>query len=218
MTEIFTINMLKTASKCLVKYDMLYNKKIRLPEYNNAAKTGSRLHSLINYYFKGQNIEKLLPLLNDDEERLWKSFLALKKATPKESEYTFLVKFDEVWLSGRMDAVFCENGKIIVVDWKTGDFKHDEDEMFQTMFYLYAASEIFIKNATVSDYSDISMVYYLLKSEKQIEIAFNEKLFSEFRNSIKKILEKIKFGSYNMCSDKHCEACEYRNICEKNIL
>lgn len=218
MNEIYTVNMLKTASICLKKYDFLYNKKIKLPEYNNSAKTGSSLHSLINYHFNGQNVEKLLPVLSGDEMVLWENFLSLNKTTPLESEYSFLVRFDDVWLTGRMDAVFYEDGKIIIADWKTGNFKHKEDEMFQTMFYLYAASVIFLKNGMVRDYSDISMVYYLLKDSSNIKISFNDELFSVFGNCIKKILEKIKFGSYNMCSDIHCEACEYRFICDKDIL
>ena len=64
MNEIFTINMLKTASKCLKKYDFLYNQKIRLPEHNTSVNTGSRIHTLINYYFKNQNVEKLLSTLD----------------------------------------------------------------------------------------------------------------------------------------------------------
>ena len=134
MNEIFTINMLKTASKCLKKYDFLYNQKIRLPEHNTSVNTGSRIHALINYYFKNQNVEKLLSVLDSSEMALWANFLDLKLKNPLESEFSFLVRFEDVWLSGRMDALFFENGKITIADWKTGNFSHNEDEMFQTMF------------------------------------------------------------------------------------
>ncbi len=218
MNEIFTINMLKTASKCLKKYDFLYNQKIRLPEHNTSVNTGSRIHALINYYFKNQNVEKLLSTLDSSEMTLWANFLDLKLKKPLESEFSFLVRFEDVWLSGRMDALFFENGKITIADWKTGNFNHNEDEMFQTMFYLYAASVIFMKNGMVRDFSEISMVYYLLKDKKEIKIDFSSDLFADFENKFKKILEKIKYGRYNSGSHIHCEACEYRNICDRNLL
>lgn len=218
MNEIFTINMLKTASKCLKKYDFLYNQKIRLPEHNTSVNTGSRIHALINFYLKNQSIEKLLSALDSSEMLLWANFLDLQLKNPRESEFSFLVRFDGIWLSGRMDALFFENGKITIADWKTGNFNHNEDEMFQTMFYLYTASVIFMKNGMVRDFSEISMVYYLLKDKKEIKIDFSSDLFADFENKFKKILEKIKYGRYNSGSHIHCEACEYRNICDRNLL
>lgn len=218
MNDIFTINMLQIAAKCLKKYDLLYNQKIRLPEFNNFARSGSRLHSLINYYFKGQNIDKLTAALTEDEKRLWQNFLNLNTGMPLHSEYSFFVRFEDVCFTGRMDAVFYNDGKITIADWKTGDFTHGEDEAFQTMFYLYAASVIFSKNGLISDFSDISMIYYLLKVGRQIRIDFDGALFSEFENSFKKILEKIKYGRYNGISHIHCEACEYKNLCGDYLL
>ena len=199
------------------KYDFIYNKKFFLPEFNNFADAGSRLHSLINYYYKGQNIDKLIAILGDDEKIFMDNFIKLGLSAPLCSEYSFFVQFEGVWLTGRMDAIFYSDGKIIIADWKTGNFSHGEDEIFQTIFYLYAASEIFIKKGIVSDFSDISMVYYLLKDSSSIKIDFDETLFCEFKKKLKKILEKINYGRYNSDSHTHCKACEYKNLCKDNL-
>ncbi len=218
MNEIYTINMLQTASKCLKKYDLLYNKKIRLPDNANFAKTGSRLHSLINYYFKGQNVDKLAGILDENERVLWNNFKNMVPGMPLASEYPFFVRFGDVWLTGRMDAVFFNDGKITIADWKTGNFRHGREESFQTMFYQYAAYVIFLKKAMIYDFSDVSMVYFLLKDGTQLKIDYDEAAFSDFENSFKIILEKIKNGSYNNISHIHCEACEFKNLCKDYLL
>lgn len=94
--------MLKTFAQCPKKYDYSYVQKIRVPENskkNQNTLTGNKVHSLINFQLKNQNISKLRDCLDEEEKFMMNNFVALNLDNCLESEYSFMLKFSALQYS-----------------------------------------------------------------------------------------------------------------------
>ena len=216
MEKTYTINMLKTFEECPQKYKFMYVDNLRFPEQKNRqTDTGVKIHTLINYYLNGKDVTNMVLQLDKHEKLLWHNFInsPVLKYHFLESEYTFDVKFGTGRLTGRIDALSETDGEYVIVDWKTGEIS-DENERFQTMFYLCALYEVYKQKNLPVAYESFSLKYVLLNTNTNIRIPFSEELFMQYKNKILSLVEKIETGENYFCyKTEKCKKCRYLKYC-----
>lgn len=216
MEKTYTINMLKTFEECPQKYKFIYVDNLKFSESKSAkTDTGVKIHALINYYLNGKDVSKIVAQLDKSDKLLWHHFLnsAVLKYHFLESEYSFDVQFGQARLTGRIDALFETEGEYVIVDWKTGEIS-DENERFQTMFYLCALYEVYKQKHIPVSYDSFSLRYVLLNTGTSIKIAFSEELFMQYRNKILGLIDKIESGENYFCyKSEKCKTCRYLKLC-----
>ena len=165
----FNAYMLKTFDECQQKFNLLYNMDIRLPSNTSKTLVGDKIHILVNYYLNGKNTSKFEKILSQEELHIFENFKSLEILNTKcwASEYPFSVKLSDYYLTGRVDAVFQNEGKIIIADWKTG--KKQDGVDYQSMIYLFAFYEIFKhKKMNISPENFEFVYFYLGSGEKMV--------------------------------------------------
>lgn len=239
MLNTYSENMLKTFEECPQKYFFQYVENIQIPQNMKHSETGKNLHALINYYFKGFDITKILKSLNQEEEILWQNFLNLKikKENIYKSEYSFNVKIDETsWLTGRIDAIINTNDKYLIYDWKTGNIPKDPESDLQTCIYLFSIYEILKTKKLLKKIDDLSFIYTNLKTNQIFQIYLNDKKLVEIKNRILSTIDRLQsyidfthnsqenqnLKLHEKSNKNHkniaCKKCKYKIICETDVF
>lgn len=208
--------MLKTFEDCPQKYKFMYVDNMRFPEPKSSkTDTGVKIHALINYYLMGKDVSKMVIGLDKSDKLLWHNFInsPVLKYHFLESEYSFDVKFGTARLTGRVDALFENDGEYVIADWKTGEIS-DENERLQTMFYLCSLYEVYRQKNIAVTYDSFSLRYVLLNTNTSIKIAFTEELYMQYRNKILGLIDKIEAGQNYFCyKSSKCKNCRYLRLC-----
>ncbi len=160
------------------------------------------------------------------------------KATKRLYEYRFLIKSDELNLTGVIDRIdFFEDNKYLLIDYKTGtvDFspsKVESGNLFQAPIYLTAAKNIFgnscigiifydlknfnlkkgilNKNMVSSDVCGYFTRGHVVSSEKYDE------LLDIAQKNAKEIVEKISLEKISAKpSPSSCYSCSYYSLCRE---
>lgn len=130
------------------------------------------------------------------------------------SEYTFNVKIDSYWLTGRIDALFEYGGHYIIADWKTGEKFSPEGVKFQTSFYLFCMYEILMAKGLIKKASDLSLYYIELATDNTVRITFDEDLYIQYRTLILSLINKILENKTYFCNKTdNCKLCKYYRAC-----
>ena len=186
----FSVNSLKLLDKSTEEFINKYILHLDFLSYNQNAKSGERLHAMISYYLKGFDITKLANSLNKDEKEILEKSLSLDIFKEKEkfikSEESFLIKCckDDLifYLSGRFDAIFKDEEKFIIYDWKLKNIPQNPKEDLQSIVYLYCASKIF-------NTKNIAIKYISLETQQIAEIDFIDE--KAYLDKIFNIIEKL---------------------------
>ncbi len=154
---------------------------------------GKKFHSLICAYIKGFDVSKMLLDLEDKEKRTYLNFidkLKDKKEFFIETEYPFLIKEklndENYYLTGRFDAIYKEDDKYIIYDWKTLNLPKNPKDDLQSIVYIYALSKIF-------NTKNIKMRYISLEKLDFIDVLYDENF--SYKNRIDEIIKKYKITS-----------------------
>lgn len=207
--------MLKIYEECPQKFKLAFIDKIAIPETSQNAQTGTKLHALINYHLKGNDVTKMVTGLSKDEKLLWHNFInsPVMKMNYYNSEYEFQVKIDDYWLKGRIDAIFQTKDGFVIADWKTGKIS-EENERFQTMFYLYCMAEILKIKGLLKSYEELSLYYVMLHADTLLKIEFNEELYTKYKAKILNLAGKISSSSNYFCfKSEKCKQCRFFRFC-----
>lgn len=186
----FSVNSLKLLDKSTEEFINKYILHLDFISYNQNAKSGERLHAMISYYLKGFDITKLANSLNKDEKEILEKSLSLDIFKEKEkfikSEETFLIKCckDDLifYLSGRFDAIFKDEEKYTIYDWKLKNIPQNPKDDLQSIVYLYCASKIF-------NTKNIAIKYISLETQQIAEIDFIDE--KAYLDKIFNIIEKL---------------------------
>lgn len=186
----FSVNSLKLLDKNIEDFINKYILHLEFLSSNQSSKRGELLHAMISYYLKNFDITKILNSLNQDEKEILEKTLTLDIFKEKEkfikSEETFLIKCckDDLifYLSGRFDAIFKDEEKFIIYDWKLKNIPQNPKEDLQSIVYLYCASKIF-------NTKNIAIKYISLQTNQTAQVDFKDE--NIYLESIFNIIKKL---------------------------
>ena len=207
----FSPSMLKTFANCPKKYNFKFIEKINLPQNPSLFEKGKKIHAIANFYHRNQDISKLEKALTDEERIIWEKLKNNKYFAIKclHSEYPITARIDDIWISGRIDALVEENNNFYILDYKTGSIPKNPDSDFQTMIYLLCADLILTQR------DNLFFVYIDLKNDENKVIKFSPQLKQYYQDTIKKqchlILSTKNFDEKE--NKQHCKFCEYNKLC-----
>jgi DNA helicase-2/ATP-dependent DNA helicase PcrA len=196
-----------------------------LPRFSGpAARIGTEIHRWIERRASGQG--RLLepddePDLTSEElagepgkvERLRSAFIGSRFAgrTPLFAERAFLLRLEEVMVSGRIDAIYADGlgGPWEIVDWKTGRPPDEGDPLSRLQLDVYglACLEIWRKKP-----EEISLTYlYLATGEERTHTMEDP---GEVRARVVRTLRSIAAGSFEPTPGPQCHHCDFRAFCD----
>ncbi len=222
--KIVTAGMIKSFIDCPQKYNFLYNEHLDFPSDDKSSETGKKLHTLINYYYKGYDISKIIEsdLFKKDERLffLWQNFLKNKPENVVATEYTFNTKLaDNYRLTGRVDALQQSVDSYVVLDWKTGKSSAiTVDADTQTMVYMYCFYKILSSENKIKSFENLSMKYIFLAENTVKTVKFNEEKYFEFEKFLLDYSRKISDFDNNPKTPQNpydnCKKCKYFVFCK----
>jgi len=146
-------------------------------------------------------------------------FAAAQNADPPEVLHTeewFEIKLGETRLTGRIDRMDrAPDGRVMVVDYKTGKARdqEDADDSLQLSIYAMAAREKW-------GYEVGSLVFYNLEENVPVATVRSDAELRVARDRVAKAAEHIAEGDFKPKVDFHCSFCSFRTLCpakEKNF-
>ncbi len=194
-----------------------------LPRFSGpAARIGTEIHSWIERRSAGQATLLELeeePDLTAEElarqpgliRRLREAFLASRfaNAVPLYAERPFLLSFDDVTVSGRIDAIFgLADGPWEVVDYKTGRRPAD-DELASAQLDLYALACIDVWGKRPED---LTLTYFYLASGEEVSRPAPEP--DRVRERVAAWLSGIRAERFDPTPGEHCRWCDYLTFCD----
>ena len=198
--------MLKTYEQCSKKFMFKYIKNISMPVREEIFEFGKNIHAMASYYLRNENIDKLEKELSPKEKDVW-DFLKKIKYFGYDvinTEYNLLVKLEDYFFGGRLDALVKNGNTYYILDYKTGSVPANPIYDYQTMIYMLAVKEFFKTE-------NVTFVYIDLRQKKELEIILTEELVQSYKNSLIEIARKINLSEYYPQKTK-CN-CEYEKIC-----
>ena len=215
--QVFSPNMLKTYEECPKKYEFRYIQKLNVPQPFNIFEKGKKIHALAHYYLRGDDIEKFIPTLTNEEQIIWNRLLNNEYFQKQyvNSEYNLTVRLDEFWLGGRLDAFMKTNNEYFILDYKTGAIPKNPKEDFQTMIYLVCADEI-LKKGWGNNFN-LSFVYIDLKNDKNHVIDFDESTKLHYQDVLVSTCNKIVTTKTFDKNLNGCNFCEYNKFCNSGL-
>lgn len=211
--QIYSPNMLKTFAECEKKYELKYMKKINVPQPAGIFEKGKKIHALAHYYLRGDNIEKFLPTLTEEEQILWSKLLNNPYFQKKyiNSEYNLTARIEDFWIGGRLDAFMKTDNNYFILDYKTGAVPPNPETDFQTMIYLICADKILSKGW--GNNFNLNFVYINLKENKNHLIEFDSGKKSVYEKTITDTCKKITTAQIFNKNPNRCKFCEYNKLC-----
>jgi DNA helicase II / ATP-dependent DNA helicase PcrA len=136
---------------------------------------------------------------------------AQRCATPDvlHTEEWFEIKLGETRITGRIDRMDrAPDGSVVVVDYKTGKARdqEDADDSLQLSIYAIAAREKW-------GYEAKSLVFYNLEENVPVETTRSECDLLMARDRVTAAAEKIAAGDFKPKPDFHCSFCAFRTLC-----
>jgi DNA helicase-2/ATP-dependent DNA helicase PcrA len=139
-------------------------------------------------------------------------FAAAQEAPPREVLHTeewFEINLGQTRLTGRIDRMDrAADGSVVVVDYKTGKARdqEDADDSLQLSIYAMAAKAKW-------GYDVHSLVFYNLEENVPVATARNEAELKVARDRVAAVAEKIAAGEFKANIDYHCNFCSFRTLC-----
>lgn len=211
--QIYSPNMLKTFEECKKKYEYRYIQRLNIPQSPKIFEKGKKIHALAHYYLRGDNIDKFIDTLTEEEKFIWYKLLNNEyfQKNYVNSEYNLTARLQNFWIGGRLDAFMKSDNNYYILDYKTGNVPKNPEEDFQTIIYLLCADKIL--STGWGNKFNLSFVYIDLKNNQNYLINFSQDRKVEYESKLVECCEKI---TTTQVFDKNlncCKFCEYNKIC-----
>ncbi len=211
----------------------------RIPgEVSAALQYGASMHRVLKTYYdslhfgRPKSEDELIQLFRDDlaaeaiadryQHDLYekqgivqlREFLAASQRGHAEVLHTeeyFNIKVGATTLVGRIDRIDRAGAeRVVIVDYKTGKPKsqEDADDSLQLSLYALAAREKW-------GYAPERLVFHNLDGNSAISTERSEIKLEEARLEVAKIAEDIAAGNFDPKVGFHCCSCAYRTLCPK---
>lgn len=219
MTKVFTSDHFETYKKCPKAYLYKYEKNIRFAIKKDTYMLGRDIHSLVYYKLKGHSLDKVEHALDEDTRKHWQNIafhpLLKKKLICAEWGFDILLK-DDIWLNGRIDAVFEDDGNYIIADWKTGEnLPYAPENKFQAMIYMYA---FFMSQKDLGLNFEASQLKFIFigSAEKNLEkeIICNYEMIKDIEKNLLSMSREMLANTDFEANKKSCKFCDFQKICD----
>jgi ATP-dependent DNA helicase UvrD/PcrA len=198
---------------------------------------GASMHRVLKTYFESIRLERPLPeeevlelfrmdfaqaVIDDSYQReLYESqgveqlrdFLriVLGSGVPKvlHTEERFDMNVGKATLAGRIDRIDdLGNGRVAIVDYKTGKprAQEDADDSLQLSIYAMAARQKW-------GYEAARLIFYNLQENTAITTQRHPVQLEEAKAKVEDVAERIAAGKFDAKPGYHCRMCSYRNLC-----
>lgn len=218
MTKTFTSDHFETYQKCPRAYYYKYIKGIRFALKKDTYKLGRNIHSLAYYKLMGMPLSKIGHALDENTQKHWQNIsdnrLLLKKAICAEWGFDILLK-EDIWLNGRIDAIFEDDGNYIIADWKTGEnLPYAPEEKFQAMIYMYAFFKA-QKDLRLNFKPSCLRFIFVGSVEKDLEkeIVCSDEMIMEIEKKLAGMVAEISVDTEFLHNKRGCKFCEFQQIC-----
>jgi RecB family exonuclease len=142
-----------------------------------------------------------------------RDFLAIAKrsATPRvlHTEERFEVKLGTATVVGRIDRIDdLGNGRVMIVDYKTGKPRgqEDADDSLQLSIYAMAAREKW-------GYEAERLVFYNFEENRSIATRRDRLQLEGARAKVEDVARRVLEGDFDPTPGYHCRFCSYRSLC-----
>ncbi|HUI84276.1 MAG TPA: ATP-dependent DNA helicase [Candidatus Binatia bacterium] len=142
---------------------------------------------------------------------LLRSALARPAGNVLHTEHRFNIEVGEARVKGRFDRLdLLGNGEVVVVDYKTGRAKtqEDADESLQLSVYALAAARMGHRPA--------SLVFVNLKDGTAVESHRSPEQLREAEARVTTIAARIAAGEFEARPNSQCARCSYHSICPRH--
>jgi superfamily I DNA/RNA helicase/RecB family exonuclease len=198
---------------------------------------GASMHSVLKTYYESVRLERPLSddevidlfrtdfaqaVIDDPYQRelyerqgiqQLQDFLALasRSAPPRvlHTEEHFEVKVGTATVAGRIDRIDdLGNGRVAIVDYKTGKprAQEDADDSLQLSIYAMAACEKW-------GYDAERLVFYNLEENSATATRRDRLQLDGARAKVQEVADRIAEGDFDPTPGYHCRFCSYRNLC-----
>lgn len=232
---------IQTYELCPLQYRYQYVLKIPTPQAG-AASFGSTIHNVLQKFYKGFRedptcgITQLLDLLEDSWIPIGYSSSSHQNRMKKEAkemlenyfnsfhapeiqildlEKLFKIKIERsVFLTGKIDRVDQkEDGKIEVIDYKTGKRPDDKKlkKDLQLSIYARAVSDPGLYHKPIEK---IYLSFYYLQAREKITFNRSKDDLKEVQTRVLDVVQKIKNNEFPPRVGQWCNFCSFRMVCE----
>jgi DNA helicase II / ATP-dependent DNA helicase PcrA len=234
-----SFSQIQTFKRCPLQYKYSYIVKIPVP-YSAPASFGTSVHQALTDFYKlkkkGKEVnEKILlkTLKNSwrkegyiskkqEKQMFAKASTMLtsfykkgfkKTDEPIALEQSFVTKVSaNLKIGGRFDRVDKFDGKLEIIDYKTGKVKEqkevDKDE--QMSLYALAVSDpgVFAKNP-----EEIILSFYFLKTQEKVSTTRSKKDLEKIKQEVLKTAKEIENSDFLPNPGRYCDFCSFKLIC-----
>ena len=191
-------------SQCPRKYYLQNVEKVKVDKVPEALQKGIEVHSAVEYYNKNG---KWQSEIIDKYPDIAKNFIEFFKVFGKPIESELKIYNEQLGVVGVIDAVYLDNEKLLVLDYKTGKKHPIKDYRFELAIYTKLYEDW--KHITIH-YWGINFLDAGVKLIEAVDREEIEKALVKVKETREQIQDCEKTGNWEKCESYLCNWCEYR--------
>ena len=209
---------------CPLKYQFQYIDKLERKDPTSSQLLGSYIHEVLEHWREGLDIlevsklfeskypladeeKSVIPSLLDCAKKFYEPYAGLVAESELKLEYPLTDSTGkDIVIDGIIDKLYHSNdNKFVIVDFKTGRFKADNQLQMKFYFYLLSRKRKYLAE------NMLGKVFYL-RLEQQITHNIDEGDLNEFENWLLTINEMVeRTTKFTHSFSSMCRFCQYRN-------
>jgi len=234
-----SFSQIDTFNTCPLQYRYRYIQRIPVPP-SSAASFGESMHKTLRDFYQeirdGRKLSKtdLMKMLEinwspvgyaskahenkrkKQGERMLADFYEKfdAKTIPKDLEQPFIIKVSpQLKIGGKIDRVDEKEGKLEIIDYKTGRVldQNDIDKSLQLTVYALAATDggLYGRKA-----KDVILTFYFLETTEKKSTKRTVEQLKQARNELLEKAKEIEKSNFEPTPSNMCDYCDFKLLCE----